>query len=144
MQGTAWRERGYKVREGGCPAGWSSPWHCGFLEEMLPELEEECLDSRRQALPSWFSILPWQGTVVRSAGRRTWSGDEACPPLMHMFGDDRHEWGPPLAAQCGMDEGLAQPDLPPHRNHSPCACVMGILPRFLGKEPPGQDPQDRS
>ena len=39
----------------------------GFLEEVLPELEEVCLDSWREALPFGFSILMWKGMVVRSA-----------------------------------------------------------------------------
>lgn len=38
-----------------------------FLEEVLPESEEECVDSQRDALPSWFSVLTWTRTGVRRA-----------------------------------------------------------------------------
>ena len=36
-----------------------------FLEEVLPESEEECVDTQREALPSWFSVLIWTRTVVQ-------------------------------------------------------------------------------
>lgn len=38
-----------------------------FLEEVLPESEEECVDSQKDASPSWFSVLIWMRTVVSRA-----------------------------------------------------------------------------
>lgn len=62
-----------------------------FLEEVLPESEEECVDSQKDALPSWFSVLIWMRTVVSRAWWGPCSGDGSPPLLMHVLGDSRHE-----------------------------------------------------
>lgn len=58
--------RWFEVKGGWFPLKAEIVWD-GCLEEVLPRSEKEGLDSQREVLPSWFSILGWKGTVFRTA-----------------------------------------------------------------------------
>lgn len=87
--------------EGGVRSGETVPLQAGvvrdgFLEEVLPESEEECLDGQME------------GTVV-------WSGRDKCPPaLMRMLRGDRQEWAPLPASQSGLGEHPHPTEAGPH------------------------------